>query len=191
MNYTKEQLREKFQTLPQKIKDVMIAVETVEKIIDITKKHKLHIDKMGVLSDEVSLVMMGLTRPNEFMYKIEKSLNVSSDLAKEITKEINEEIFIKIREELQNLRGFTSENKEESSSQSAETESNNEQIMVSQNTPEVPPEEPERNVFQEKMGGIFKSGKNEVIEEKNEENPQTKLDKEPPRHDPYREPPEE
>ena len=190
MKYTSEQIKERLDNLPPHLKEVMGSTETSKTIRTISQKHKLHIDQMGILSEEIGLVMLGLTRPNEFMYKIEKRLNISSDLAKEITKEINEEIFIKIREELQNLRGFTSETKEESN-QTTQTESATEEIVTPQNTPEAPAEEPKRNVFQEKMSGVFKSDKNEVIEEESNENPKTKLDKEPPRHDPYREPPEE
>ncbi len=170
MNFNNKQIEEKFRSLPETLQNLIVSVRTAEIIREIGQSHKLHIDQIGKLADEIGFVMMGLTRPNDFMYNIGKKLSLSPDLAKEITKEVDEKIFRQIREELQKMRGFdggvNQEKKEVASVESA--------------PPKEELEEKPRNIFQEKMSGFFKN-------EKSEEKTQPQNEKSPPRHDPYRE----
>lgn len=170
MNFNNEQIEEKFRSLPETLQNLIVSVKTAEIIREIGQSHKLHIDQIGKLADEIGFVMMGLTRPNDFMYNIGKKLSLSPDLAKEITKEVDEKIFRQIREELQKMRGFDEGTKQEEQKE----------VPADPTPPKDEAEEKPRNIFQEKMGGFFKN-------EKSEEKTQPQNEKSPPRHDPYRE----
>ena len=51
-NNTKQQLLERYQKLPEDLKEAIFSVETTEIIQKISKKYGLLIDKMGELASE-------------------------------------------------------------------------------------------------------------------------------------------
>lgn len=102
-NYTQEQLREKFNALPENIQESIISVDTAKIINDISNKYSLHVDQMGKLAEETGLVMLGATRPEEFLDGVKDGLNIPLETAGEIVKEVNEQIFFPIRESLKNV----------------------------------------------------------------------------------------
>src|SRR3989344_3565063 len=104
MTYTKEQLGEKFGQLPENVQDAIIAVETADIVHDIGTKYALHIDQIGELADEIGLVMLGLTHPNDFVTHIIARLGLDRVIAEAMARDVNEQIFLKIRESLQALQ---------------------------------------------------------------------------------------
>lgn len=103
MTYTAQQLEEKYQSLPEDIREVMIGVETAKVVGAIGQTHRLRIDQMGELADEIGLTMLGLTKPDEFLTHIKNRLQIDQTAAEQITREVNEQIFLPIRESLQKL----------------------------------------------------------------------------------------
>ncbi|SRR3989338_686629 len=101
MTYTSQQLREYYKKLPADIKEVVGSSELSEKIIQLGETHHLHIDKVGQLSDEVGLTLLGLTKPDDFVKNIATRLKIDQPTAEAITAEINQAIFLPIRESLQ------------------------------------------------------------------------------------------
>lgn len=106
MEYTLEQLREKLHNLPEDVQDAIFAVETTEAIGTIQKKYQLHIDQAGELAEEVGLVMLGLTRPFDFVSRIATRLRITQLVASQITKDINEAIFNPIKESLKQIHSL-------------------------------------------------------------------------------------
>ncbi len=186
MQYTQEQLEEKFKDLPDDLKDALVSVENADIIQGVGHKYKLHVDQMGELADETGLVMLGLTRPGQFMDNLTKRLHISTELAKNIVREIDDQIFKPVKTSLQKVRGFEVEGPAPAPDQTAppasttETEANDK------------PTETKTDIFKEKMSGLFKHQKSETETETEESAgfipPQTEPT--PPKHDPYREPPE-
>ena len=98
--------KELFEKLPQDIKEAMYGVDSSETIQSISKKYNLLIDKMGILSEETGLVMLGLTHPKDFIPKLVLRLGVDQTTAKSIAQDVNEQIFKKVRESLMKIHGL-------------------------------------------------------------------------------------
>ena len=103
MEYTTQQLEEKYRSLPEDLKKAMTEVNTAETIHNIGQKHHLHIDQIGDLADEIGLTMLGLTKPDEFVNNIKNRLQIDETTAEQIAREVNEQIFLPIRESLMKL----------------------------------------------------------------------------------------
>ena len=107
--YTKEQKLEAYRKLPEEIKAVISAEDVTDKITAIGDKHNLLLDKQGVLVDEISLVMFGLTHPDKFVESIKNRLEISQSEAEAIATDVNNEILLEIREELKKISAKNAE----------------------------------------------------------------------------------
>jgi hypothetical protein len=103
MNYDYKILEEKFKALPEDIQLVMSSTDTSRTILEIAQKHDLFIDQADILSDEVSYVLLGLTRSKDFVRTISKDLEIDEKRAIEVAQDINKEIFDKMRKSLQEI----------------------------------------------------------------------------------------
>lgn len=106
MDYSKEELKKIYSTLPEDLKNAMFSVETSDIIQSISKKHNLHIDQMGELAAETGLVLLGLTRPENYIKNLGNRLNIDLKQAREIAMEVNIEIFSKVKESLKKIHGI-------------------------------------------------------------------------------------
>lgn len=61
-------------------------------------KHKLHLDQLGILGEEIGVILYGLEGPTEFVGRICDRLGISLEAANAVAKDINEQIFLKIHE---------------------------------------------------------------------------------------------
>lgn len=103
MNYTEEQIKEKFDSLPQDVKEAISSVDTTNDVINIGDKYSLHVDQLGELVDETGLVMLGLTSPNDFVSNLKNRLDIPRQMAESLVKDINDQILIKIRASLREI----------------------------------------------------------------------------------------
>lgn len=102
MRYSREQLTQGYEKLPEEIKRLLGSSEITDKIINIGKKYNLHLDEQSNLNEEMSLVLYGLEKTENFNSNLRRNINLSEDLANLITYDLNQQIFSKIREELKN-----------------------------------------------------------------------------------------
>lgn len=109
MNYTTEELKQRFDSLPEDVQIAMTALETADAIEAIQQKYKLHIDQAGLIAEEVGLVMLGFSRPFDFVARIASKLHLTQMVASEITKDINESIFNPIKESLKKVHSLGEE----------------------------------------------------------------------------------
>ena len=103
MTYTQEQIDAQYQKLPTAVKHVIFAVTTAEKIFDTGQKYGLHIDQVGILADEVTYVMLGLTPASQFPQELQRGLGIGENIAAALGRDLNEAIFLPIREEMQSI----------------------------------------------------------------------------------------
>ena len=109
--FTAQEIQGKFDKLPEEVREAITSAEVNEKIEAIGKKNGLLIDQMGELADEVGLVMLGLSRSNDFVNNIISRCSVSRKVAGETAKDINDEVFGSIREHMRKLEmGTETEN---------------------------------------------------------------------------------
>ncbi len=92
--------------IPVEIWDVMSSEETTEKTILIAKKYNLHVDKIGILSIHIGMVMTGLLKPKDFIPELVVELKLDPETANKVAQEVNEQIFKPIREALKKIHGL-------------------------------------------------------------------------------------
>lgn len=102
-SYTEQELEEKYKQLPATIEEAIFGVNAEKTLEEIGKKHKLQIDRLGILANETRLVMLGLTHPKDFINNLAERLELNEETAKNIAQEINQRIFHEIREELKKM----------------------------------------------------------------------------------------
>ncbi|OGZ47518.1 MAG: hypothetical protein A3J55_03460 [Candidatus Ryanbacteria bacterium RIFCSPHIGHO2_02_FULL_45_17b] len=93
--------------LPPELKDAIFSNANAEKMADIGKQHGLLIDKVGEMTNETGLLMLGVTHPNEFVGNLAERLLVDRQTASKIADDINREIFAPVREHLRAMFGVT------------------------------------------------------------------------------------
>jgi len=204
MEYEYEELKKKYDALPDDIREAMSSVDIAQSVENIGKSHSLHVDQIGQLMDEVSFIMLGLMHPSDFISNIQKSLEIDNQVAQEITKDINEKIFRPIKASLLSIHGV--DNKESESgirnqestakqdvgekvegreSDKSDYEYNKlppKGIIEEKPLPEIAP----KDIVEEKLGGEFKIPSTEQeVTEPEPEKISAQVDKPV---DPYREP---
>ena len=102
---TEEQILEKYEQLPEDLKEAIFSVEMTEAIKGIGAKYKLAIDKIGALANESGMVMFGATRPKDFVSNLMSRLGVNMETANKIASDVNSQVFLKVRESLKKLHG--------------------------------------------------------------------------------------
>lgn len=104
--YTEEELEERYQKLPEVLKDAMTSAEVSGTMVSIGKKFGLTLEKIGFMAEEAGYVMLGLIRPQEFIGKLAEALEISRDRAAALAQEINHQVFAPIREALKSAHQY-------------------------------------------------------------------------------------
>jgi hypothetical protein len=100
MSITTEQFEKQLSLLPFKLLMAVADSDMVEKINLLAINFELSPEKEETLSEEIGLVLLGLSNPNDFIRKLKNSLDISPEQAKLIADEVNTEIFQPVREDL-------------------------------------------------------------------------------------------
>ena len=90
-------LEEKYKSLPPEVRAAMDSVEVAKKILAIGEKYALHIDKIEELSNETSLVMLGVTPSEKYKERLINVLEITGETAQKIIVDINNEVLYPIR----------------------------------------------------------------------------------------------
>ncbi|MEK7586353.1 MAG: hypothetical protein AAB453_00605 [Patescibacteria group bacterium] len=148
MNYTSEQLRAQFDTLPEALQEAIFSIEVAHQMVDIGQKNALHVDQISLLAETTGLVMLGLLPLKDFVAEIEKQLGIERARASAIADDVNLAVFIKIRDLIQNA----------ASAPKAVGGSNG----IKAYGPEDLPSMDNKNLFEQKMGQLFRIPREEV-----------------------------
>lgn len=100
---TQNDIKQKFQELPQDLQDAIFSEDIAASIMAIGKKHHLPIDKVGKLSSDTNYIILGINHPRNYISNLQQHLEVNQDEARSIAKEVNEQIFAPIRESLKKM----------------------------------------------------------------------------------------
>lgn len=101
-------LEEKYKSLPPEVRAAMDSVEVAKKIMAIGEKYALHIDKVDELSNETSMVMLGVTPSEKYKERLINVLEITDDVAQKIIGDINNEVLYPIRGSLRKIYEVTS-----------------------------------------------------------------------------------
>ncbi|MEK7120925.1 MAG: hypothetical protein AAB840_02435, partial [Patescibacteria group bacterium] len=113
MEFTEEQLKQKYDNLPPDLREALDSTEVFAKFQAISDRYRLLLDKAGMLEQEVSLVLLGLVPAPEFVSRIRQKLEVSLEEAQKIAGDVNETIFKGFRDSLMRVHASVGEEKRE------------------------------------------------------------------------------
>lgn len=97
------ELKTRFELLPTELQQVITSSDYQTKLFEIAKKYKLTYDKLGQLELETTMVLLGMTPPDEFKLDISEQLKVDSTTLNNIVKDLNDQIFAPIRQQLMGI----------------------------------------------------------------------------------------
>ncbi|MDO8658983.1 MAG: hypothetical protein Q7K54_00105 [Candidatus Parcubacteria bacterium] len=95
---TTKLIKERFDALPDSIKEVILSSHYEESLIEIGKQYNLNVEQLGIVERETTLTMMGLTPTKDFEGELARELSIDRTKVSQVVKDINEKIFLKIRE---------------------------------------------------------------------------------------------
>jgi hypothetical protein len=90
---TKKLIEERVKLLPPEIQAVVLEGSWLGALEDIRKKHELRVDQAGELQTETFLVLLGLTKPADYVHEIQARLNLVGNKAGEIAEDAEKLIF--------------------------------------------------------------------------------------------------
>lgn len=103
MDSEKKILQEKFDLLPEELKNAITSVEVGGRITQIAEKYSLRIDQSGILDEEIIRVMVGITHPDLFLNKLKGRLGINTKTVEDIVRDLNTEVFLPVRKSLMEL----------------------------------------------------------------------------------------
>ncbi len=100
MSVPKDKRIERFGELPQELKDSLTTDIAIETLSGIQEKHGLNIEQSGLLADQISLVILGFTQPNDFPKNLKSALQLPEEKINQIISDVDSQIFQPIRQHL-------------------------------------------------------------------------------------------
>ncbi len=94
---TNKIIQDKFNSLPESIKDLILSDQYQNILIEIGQKYQLSQEQLGILERETTLVLMGLTAPDEFEDELKLTLKVEDLRNSQIAKDVNNNVFSRVK----------------------------------------------------------------------------------------------
>ena len=93
----------RFQLLPEQLQNVIKGSDYQKKLMQISKDHGLTFDQLSTLELETTMVLIGMTRPEEYRDELQTELKKNDDEVNPIVEAVNEQVFGQIRTALAHL----------------------------------------------------------------------------------------
>ena len=106
------QVEKRLAELPEDVRAAVLGADLDKHIQEIGATHQLHIDQIGVLSDEVLLAMLGFTELDKLSESIAAQAHIDAATAEKVAQDVSEHVFLPIRESMerfQETRGMEAE----------------------------------------------------------------------------------
>jgi len=101
--YTKEQLENIYEKLPEELQEAVFSVETSQDIVETGERYGVIDERLNTIAERVGFVLMGLILPQEFSEVIEKETGLPKTVAEAIARDLNRTIFYPVRPALEQL----------------------------------------------------------------------------------------
>ncbi|MEK7560926.1 MAG: hypothetical protein AAB539_03165 [Patescibacteria group bacterium] len=98
--FPQEQLEERYEILPESLKDALFSPDIARAMVEIGKKYGLNIEATGLMAEETGYVVLGLTHPEDFVRVLAKATGLHHGAAGEMASDINRRVFFPLRETL-------------------------------------------------------------------------------------------
>lgn len=103
MESIKADMQARFGLLPEELQQAIMSNDYQMKLYDIAKKYKLTYEQLGKLEMETTLVLLGMTHPDEYGFEVSKAIKAKDDVMQSVIKEVSEQVFVPIRTTLMKL----------------------------------------------------------------------------------------
>ena len=103
--YTIEEAWKKFDSLPETVKDAILAPKNLETVYLIAKKNDV-LNKVGTILQYVHLILTGIVPITLFRETLEEELQIDEERARTIAIEIRDKIFMQVKDELRKIHGL-------------------------------------------------------------------------------------
>ncbi len=100
---TLEQMTERFERLPEGVKEVVHTFDYDHRLHLVSKKFNLHIDQLVGLENLCADVIFGDIEPHTLTSELQKNLRLDREKAIDIALEINSTILLPLREGIKEL----------------------------------------------------------------------------------------
>src|SRR3989344_3445964 len=102
-SFSPEEAQKRFESLPPEVKKMLYSPEMMSTLKQVSEKHQLHIDQLGLLEAETSAVMLGFTETKDFPQMLVGALRVDSPNASAIAQDVSSLLFEKIRNSMKSV----------------------------------------------------------------------------------------
>ncbi len=99
----KAELTARFELLPEEIRQTLVDDNYQKKLFDISKAQKLTFEELGALEIETTMVLLGMTKPEEFRDDLQIALKKNDPETDTLVAAVNEQVFAPIRASLEKL----------------------------------------------------------------------------------------
>src|SRR3989344_1638925 len=100
MEYTKEELEKKFNSVPENIQGLILDENFGPAITLLCKELGVDAVKALDVEDETLHVLIGISDPKDFIHNIQTKIGVDEEKARAIAEKVNDEIFQLVKESL-------------------------------------------------------------------------------------------
>jgi len=104
---TEQKIAEKFEDLPQDLKNVLSSINTSITIENIATKYRLNEEKTAMLIQLVGLVILGFVNSGNMKEEMKETIGVSPQFIPLIADEIYQKIFLPVKDSMQKIMAVT------------------------------------------------------------------------------------
>ena len=99
--YTRDQLWQLYEKLPDELREAIFSAETADNIWDVCDRNE--IEEVSKVAKYAGYVLMGVLGPDEFQKTLEGEVGLEEEIAKKVAQEINRFIFYPVKPALEEL----------------------------------------------------------------------------------------
>ncbi len=99
----KAEMADRFALLPEELQKVIMGSNYQQQLFDIAKTHKMTFEELGTLELETTMVLLGMTRPENFRDEIQSELKKNDLETDTLVKDINEKVFAPVQGALERV----------------------------------------------------------------------------------------
>ncbi|MDO8561980.1 MAG: hypothetical protein Q7S05_04115 [bacterium] len=96
-----DEMRERLLALPKAVQEAITSADVENRLRKLSETHKLHLDQWQKLENEVMLALLGVQSVEKLEENIRNEVGVPAEDAAALAGDIAEEIFLPIRQELE------------------------------------------------------------------------------------------
>lgn len=98
-----KEIKTRFELLPDDLKKLMTSDDYQKSLFEVAKANKLTFEELSTLEIDTSMVILGMTPPNEYRDELKKDLKLEDTAVDSLVAMLNEKIFNPIRASLERV----------------------------------------------------------------------------------------